>query len=291
MAKKPPPRFVLLGAAGYVAPRHMAAIKAVGGELVAAVDPCDSVGVLDRYFPKCFFFKNHLDALDTVKADYAVICTPNNLHAVQAFQALEAGMDVIVEKPAAITTGRVEELIATEKHTGKRVNCILNMRLHHDAQILKAMVSQLEVARFGAHSIVLPDVYIQYHTPRGPWYWESWKADKTKSGGILFNIGIHLIDLAIWVFGKSFSEKAIISKDNALIKLELERTTVFANLSINGKKRQRTFSVGDAEFDFTNGFEDLHVESYRKILAGNGFTLEDARPAIELCERLTKACQ
>ena len=122
MAKKPPPKFILIGAAGYVAPRHMAAIKAVGGELVAAVDPCDSVGILDRYFPKCLFFKDYLDAFESVAADYAVICTPNNLHAVQAFQALEAGMDVIVEKPAAITSKWVDELMDAEKKHGKRVN-------------------------------------------------------------------------------------------------------------------------------------------------------------------------
>ena len=157
------------------------------------------------------------------------------------------------------------------------------MRLHHDAQILKATMGYANP----------PPVSITYHTPRGPWYWESWKADKAKSGGLLFNIGIHLIDLAIWVFGPplSYRKPAIIRNDSAIIALELERSTVFANLSINGKKRERTFIVGGAEFDFTNGFDDLHVESYRQILAGNGFTLEDARPAIELCERLTKACQ
>lgn len=280
---KKPPTFILLGAAGYVAPRHMAAIKAVGGKLITAVDPCDSVGVLDQYFPKCKFYNETPGSIyNTGGADYLVVCSPNYLHYEQIEEGLGFGMNVIVEKPAVLTCDNLDKLHQKATAREQNVNCVLNMRLHHDAQLLKAMVDQTS-ERF--------TVDVTYHTPRGPWYWQSWKANKQKSGGILFNIGVHLIDLALWVFGKEIKPTTpfIIRDDSAIGMLNLERADVYINLSINGKARQRTFRVGYAEFDFTNGFEDLHTESYRQILAGNGFTLEDARPAIELCERLTNA--
>ena len=278
------PTFILLGAAGYVAPKHMAAIKSVDGELIAAVDPHDSVGVLDRYFPKCQFFKNQLDIPEELKADYCVICTPNNQHAVSAFYALEAGMNVILEKPATITAGRIDELQEVEKATGKRVFCILQMRLHPEAVSMKRQQAK-DTWRV---------VNIDYHTPRGPWYFNSWKANKAKSGGILFNIGIHLFDLAVSVFGNpSGIEKATIEIDehHARGGLDFPRASVGFDLSINGQKRERIFYVDGEPYDFTNGFDDLHLQSYINILSGNGFTLEDARPAIELCERLTNAAQ
>lgn len=280
------PTFILIGASGYVAPRHMAAIKAVDGDLIAAVDPHDSVGVLDRYFPKCQFFRDHLDAFEKVKADYAVICTPNNTHGVMAWHAMEAGMNVILEKPATITAGRIDELQEIEKATGKRVFCILQMRLHPEAESMKHQQSKDTWRVVG----------IDYHTPRGPWYFESWKANKAKSGGILFNIGIHLFDLAISTFGLPLSstyDKFIneVSDHDAIGSLELEHAAVSFDLSINGHKRERIFYVDGEPYDFTNGFDDLHLQSYINILSGKGFTLEDARPAIELCERLTNAAQ
>jgi UDP-N-acetyl-2-amino-2-deoxyglucuronate dehydrogenase len=270
--------FILLGAAGFVAPRHMAAIRSVGGDLVAAVDPCDSVGVLDSYFPKCRFYKNHLDCFENEHADYVVICTPNHLHAIQACQAMQAGMDVIVEKPAAISATHLAELLEVERITGKRANCILNMRLHHDAVLM------------GAHEPErLPgsQIDIEYHTPRGPWYQQSWKSNHSKSGGLLFNIGIHLLDLALNVFGKCRKSDVAVSQNQAEGVLQLERGTVQFRLSINGRPKSRTFTVNGLEYDFTNGFDDLHTASYQAILNGNGFGLEDARPAIELCEKLS----
>ena len=278
------PTFILIGAAGYVAPRHMQAIKSVDGELIAAVDPHDSVGVLDRYFPKCQFFKDHLDAFEKVKADYAVICTPNNTHGVMAWHAMEAGMNVILEKPATISASRVEELQDIEKQFGKRVFCILQMRLHPEALAMKRAQAK-DTWRV---------VNIEYHTPRGPWYFNSWKANKYKSGGILFNIGIHLFDLAVSVFGNpSGIEKATIEIDDhrATGGIDLPRASVSFDLSINGQKRERIFYVDGEPYDFTNGFDHLHLQSYINILSGNGFTLEDARPAIELCERLTNAAK
>jgi UDP-N-acetyl-2-amino-2-deoxyglucuronate dehydrogenase len=273
------PTFILIGAAGYVAPRHMEAIRAVGGELVAAVDQRDSVGILDHYAPKCAFYKNWYDVKE--RADYVVICTPNNTHAVSAYWALDSGMDVILEKPACIRMKNLRELQDVEKSTGKKVNCILQMRLHPEAITMRnaQILSTWRV------------VHIDYHTPRGPWYFKSWKAEKGKSGGILFNIGIHLFDLAISVFGKPTQESIEIEKDDhhAAGGVNFERAGATFNLSINSKKRERVFHVDGEPYDFTNGFEDLHVQSYRRILKGKGFTLEDAAPAIELCERLSNA--
>jgi len=274
-----PPKFILIGAAGYVAPRHMAAIKAVGGELIAAVDLRDSVGLLDQYAPKCAFYKNWYDVEE--RADFVVICTPNNTHAVAAYWALDSGMDVILEKPACIRMKNLRELQEVEKSTGKQVNCILQMRLHPEAVNMRKdqVLNNWRV------------VNIDYHTPRGPWYFKSWKADKGKSGGILFNIGVHLFDLAISVFGKPTQEKIEIEKDDhhATGGVNFERAGASFNLSINGKDRERVFHVDGEPYDFTDGFEDLHIASYRRILDGKGFTLEDAAPAIELCERLSNA--
>lgn len=279
---KRPPTFILIGAAGYVAQRHMAAIKAIGGDLIAAADPCDSVGILDSYFPKCEFFKHHLDAFEAVRSDYVVICTPNNQHAIQACQAMQAGINVILEKPATITAKHLDELHEIERITGKKVNCILNMRLHHDAILLAAISREL---------IGRAVVDIDYHTPRGPWYAKSWKSNPDKSGGLLFNIGVHLIDLALLVFGDeppSVPSHWHIDSCQAFGAMHLARADVFVRLSINGQPKQRTFRVNGAEFDFTNGFEDLHAVSYRRIMAGQGYRLDDARPAIELCERITQ---
>lgn len=280
-----PPTFILIGAAGYVAPRHMAAIKAVGGELVAAVDQRDSVGILDHYAPKCAFYKNWYDVEE--RADYVVICTPNNTHAVAAYWALDSGMDVILEKPACIRMKRLRELQEVEKSTGKKVNCILQMRLH------PSMGQLARLAREYDH----PTVDILYHTPRGPWYAKSWKSDNGKSGGILFNIGIHLFDLALYVFGLPLNDDKSVWKDfavtvkddQALGTLRLKWAEVFFNLSTNVDGRARTFTVDGKRVDFTSGFENLHKESYSRILVGDGFTLEDAAPAIELCERMANA--
>lgn len=272
------PTFILIGAAGYVAPKHLAAIKEVGGELVAAVDKSDAVGVLDRYFPKCEFYHNQLDIPDSLKSDYAVICLPNNQHAISAYHALDAGMNVILEKPATIGVEKLDELKVVERSNGNRVNCILQMRLHHDAQLM--MAHERECSRRA-------QVEIEYHTPRGPWYAKSWKSDRSKSGGLLFNIGIHLFDLALEVFGGWQNYSVVIDQNEANGELTLDNADVRFHLSINGRPKSRKFLVNGCEYDFTNGFEDLHAESYWRILNGRGFGLDDARPAIDLCERLS----
>lgn len=277
------PTFILIGAAGYVAPRHMAAIKAVDGELIAAVDPHDSVGIIDHYFPKCEFFGDMREVPIKYKADYCVICTPNYDHFETAYTALTNGMNVILEKPACISIKDLRDLQDTEKQIGMKVNCILQMRLHPEAITMRNAQMRLNTWRV---------VNIDYHTPRGPWYFKSWKADKVKSGGILFNIGIHLFDLAISIFGNpSLTDRPSIEIDNhhSIGSLDLARASVNFNLSINGKKRERIFYVDGEPYNFTDGFDDLHLQSYINILSGSGFTLEDAAPAIELCERLSNA--
>jgi UDP-N-acetyl-2-amino-2-deoxyglucuronate dehydrogenase len=277
------PKFLLVGAAGYVAPRHMEAIKAVGGELVAAVDPCDQVGILDRYFPRCDFYRTELPGvIPLTNIDYCVICTPNDTHAHIACWALENGMNVILEKPAALRVEDLDRIRAYAQSRFKTVNCILNLRLHHDAILLRA-VSRLLKDR--------AVVDIEYCTPRGPWYARSWKSQFYRSGGLLFNIGVHLIDLALLAFGPLdpfMAPKMCARADQswAVGALHLEKADVFIKLSIDRRPKRRTFTVGGAEFDFTNGFEDLHIESYRRIIRGQGFSLEDAKPAIELCERI-----
>lgn len=272
------PKFVLMGAAGFVAPRHMDAIKRVGGKLVAACDPHDAVGVLDRYFPRCNFYTESVEMLTNERADYAVICTPNGTHAYLASLAMSLGFNVILEKPAAISIDSMQSLQAISATSGKTVNCILQMRLHHDAHLMMGHAEQ---------SSDRHRVQIDYHTPRGPWYQKSWKSDTEKSGGLVFNIGVHLFDMALQAYGKCHGFQAKIDGNLATGFLHLDRADVDFNLSINGMDKQRVFRVGKCEYDFTNGFDDLHVESYRRILDGKGFTLDDALPAIDLCEKLT----
>jgi UDP-N-acetyl-2-amino-2-deoxyglucuronate dehydrogenase len=280
-----PPKFILLGAAGYVAPRHMAAIKAVGGDLIAAVDPCDNVGILDHYFPKCKFYTNIYE-LNGIEADYCVICLPNHLHAASAMHAMRHGMNPIIEKPATISSKSLDDLAMVERATGKTCYCILQMRLHHQAQLMKETSSRLKS----------PLVDIQYNTPRGPWYWKSWKGDVRRSGGVLFNIGVHLIDLALWSFGSCLKSDVTVEKHTAGGVMKFENADIFMSLSINGNEKQRSFTVSSPDldqlvsvtYDFTDGFDNLHAESYHHIMDGKGFGLEDARPAIELCERLSK---
>jgi UDP-N-acetyl-2-amino-2-deoxyglucuronate dehydrogenase len=267
-----------MGAAGYVAPKHMDAIKRNGGKLVAACDPHDAVGVLDRYFPCCHFYKDFFEMLSSERADYAVICTPNHTHSYLMGMAIASGFNVIVEKPATISTDALRDLQGMAAKAGKTVNCILQMRLHHDAHLMVGHSSMANERQ---------NVQIEYHTPRGPWYQKSWKSDPDQSGGLVFNIGVHLFDLALQAYGDCKCHYAEINGNVARGRLELKRANVDFALSINGQEKSRVFRVGPCEYDFTNGFDDLHVESYRRILDGKGFTLEDAMPAIDLCEKLS----
>lgn len=269
--------FALIGAAGYVAPKHMKAIKEVGGNLVACVDPHDSVGILDSYFPECFYF-NSWERFDRFcsgdKIDYVSICSPNYLHETHARWAMKLGADVICEKPLALYKRNLDSLIVTEQETGKKVSVILQLRLMEQLKELKK-------------SIPGGDVLLRYTTPRGNWYNWSWKGDETKSGGLATNIGIHLFDVVTWLFG-AVEDIHLTHKSTTTVagELRLARANVDFILSINGSVPERTMRINGQLVDFNHNFTNLHTESYKQILAGNGFSIEDALPSIVICEKI-----
>ena len=288
-------KFALIGAAGYVAPRHMKAIKETGNELVAALDKHDSVGILDSYFPNTHFFTEferfdrHIDKLRRKgePIDYLTICSPNYLHDAHIRFGLRSGMDVICEKPLVLNPWNLDSLVEIEKETGKQVNCILQLR-HHPAII--ALKEQVEKGP----SDKIYDVELTYITSRGNWYHHSWKGDVSKSGGIATNIGIHFFDMLIWVFGdvkKNLSLNHNQDQANGILELDKAKVTWF--LSINHdhipdilKKEKistfRSISIEGSQINFTDGFTNLHTTSYQEILNGKYFSVKDVRPSIQL---------
>jgi UDP-N-acetyl-2-amino-2-deoxyglucuronate dehydrogenase len=278
--------FALIGAAGYIAPRHLKAIKEIGGDLVAAYDISDSVGILDSYFPACHFFTDEFEfynrLLDDLKADYMVICSPNYLHEEHCRNALKLGMDIICEKPLVLTLAELAELKEMEDLTEKNIYTILQLRLHPMIQQIK---SEIENAENKKHQVA-----IEYFTPRGPWYHASWKGNIHKSGGIATNIGIHLFDLAAWLFGevKDISiEKNTISESSGI--LHLEKAEVSWHLSILPETNAtRRLIIDGKDYEFTEGFADLHTRSYELILNKEGFTTSDVKPSIDIVERIRK---
>jgi UDP-N-acetyl-2-amino-2-deoxyglucuronate dehydrogenase len=274
--------FVLIGAAGYIAPRHMQAIKAIGGNLIAATDPHDSVGVLDKYYDDVAYFKEferfdrHIDKLnnDGVKIDYVVVCSPNYLHDAHIRFGTRIGARVICEKPLVICPKNCDLLI--EKYSN--INAILQLRLHPAIARLK---HELDNSK---HRVDLT-----YITPRGPWYLYSWKGSPEQSGGLIMNIGIHFFDMLIWLFGavEAYSVTKY-TKIDASGVLELERASVNWFLSINrdmlpiGAATFRSMTIDGESVEFSGGFTDLHTQSYKEILSGNGFGPVDARPSIQL---------
>ena len=288
-------RFGLIGAAGYVAPRHMEAIQKTGNQLVAALDKNDSVGVLDRYFPQTDFFveferfDRHLDKLKRAgtPVEMISICSPNYLHDAHIRFGLRYGADVICEKPLVLNPWNVDALKEQEAETGQNVYNILQLRLHPSIIALKEKIA-------AAPSDQLFDIDLTYITARGHWYYTSWKGENTKSGGIATNIGIHFFDMLIWLFGSVQDNVVHIhTHDRAAGYLELERARVRWFLSINAdtlpkpirEKGQRTYrqlSIDGEAIEFSDGFTDLHTKSYEAILAGNGFGIDAARSAIEV---------
>ena len=293
--------FALIGAAGYVAPRHLRAIKEVGGNLKAALDPADSVGVLDSYFPDTRFFveyerfDRHIDKLrrQGEKIDYLSICSPNYLHDAHVRFALRSGADAICEKPLVLNPWNIDGLAEIETATGRRVNTILQLRLH------PAIIALREKINSGAAGRI-HDVDLSYITSRGRWYHVSWKGDEQKSGGIATNIGVHFFDMLSFVFGNL--RRNVVhhrSADRAAGYLEYDKAQVRWFLSINradlpadtppGQTTFRSITVDGEEIEFSGGFTDLHTLSYQEILKGNGFPLDDVRPSIETVAHIRTA--
>lgn len=294
--------FALVGAAGYIAPRHLKAIADTGNRLVAAYDKFDSVGRLDSSFPDCAFFteqeqfEDYVDRLKGTKDEvrWLTVCTPNHTHAAFCRYGLKNGMDVICEKPATLHTSEIDSLEMLEKETGHKVYNILQLRLHDSIAALKKKV---EAGPAGKRY----DIVLTYITSRGKWYYASWKGDNHKSGGIATNIGVHFYDMLQWIFGPVKENTVNIqSFDRVAGRLELEKASVRYFLSINGdclppnavqgeKRTYRTLNIDGDEFEFSQGFTELHTRSYEKILEGNGFRISESRNCIQIVEDIRNA--
>jgi UDP-N-acetyl-2-amino-2-deoxyglucuronate dehydrogenase len=297
-----PRNFAITGVGGYIAPRHLDAIHRTGNVLVAATDPNDSVGILDRYsfdvrfFPEIERFDRHLDKLrrgpDTGRVHYVSICSPNYLHDAHCRLALRLGADAICEKPLVINPWNLEPLRELEHESGRRIWTVLQLRVH---PALLALRERLGTTGRTKHEIVLT-----YLTARGAWYAVSWKGSPEKSGGVAMNIGIHFFDLLLWLFG-SIEDVRVHHADPVRMSgyLELERARVRWFLSVDpgdlrlhqqpGRTTFRSLTIDGEEVDFTEGFTDLHTAVYQAVLAGNGFGIDDAAPSIELVHRIRTA--
>ena len=345
--------FALIGTAGYVAPRHLKAIHDIGANLVASFDPHDSVGILDHYFPESLFFTDysrferfinspidphlnssvdssvapHFNSRST-RIDYVSVCSPNYLHDTHIRLALNAGCDVICEKPLVINPWNLDALELIQERTGKKVFSVMQLRYHPELLSLKNKLSQSGASIIGVgqspdrilndpqkssetenspspaivkqnnfHTSLKPlhhKVKLTYITKRGNWYHYSWKGNEEKSGGIAVNIGIHLFDLLIWLFGPVKDSKVFIrNSDRMKGELTFENASVDWYLSIagndlpseaieKGSPTFRSLTIDGQEINFTDGFTDLHTEVYRRTLAGEGLSISDARPSIEL---------
>ena len=296
--------FGLIGCAGYIAPRHMLAIKDTGHNLVAAFDPNDSVGIIDSYFPEADFFTEferfdrHIDKLQRAKhakqIDYIAICSPNYLHDSHMRFALRSGADAICEKPLVLNSWNIDGLKDIEKDTGRKINTILQLRLHPAINALRDHVRM-------ASAYTKYDVDLTYITSRGNWYLQSWKGEEKKSGGIATNIGVHFFDMLHYVFGAVQSNTVHLSATTkAAGYLEYERARVrwFLSIDVNdvpsselekGKRTFRAITANGRNIEFSDGFTDLHTRSYEEILAGRGFGLEENRVAIETVAHIRNA--
>ncbi len=299
-----PKKFALVGAAGYVAPRHMRAIQETGNQLIAALDPSDSVGILDSYFPDAHFFTEferfdrHIDKLRRTNAqeavDYVSICSPNYLHDAHIRFALRASADAICEKPLVLNPWNIDGLAEIEADTNHRIHTILQLRLHPTITALRNKVKMSSRQQ-------KYDVDLTYITSRGKWYLHSWKGIEDKSGGIATNIGVHFFDILHFIFGQlQESHVHINCRTKAAGFLEYEQARVRWFLSINkedlpanqvkdGYGTYRSIVIDSEEIEFSSGFTNLHTRSYEEILNGNGFSLEENRVAIETVARIRTA--
>jgi len=287
--------FAMIGVAGYIAPRHLKAIKDTNNNLLCALDKFDSVGIMDSYFPNADFFTEferfdrHVEKLrrNGKGLDYVSICTPNYLHDAHIRMALRSGAHAICEKPLVLNPWNVDALMDIEKESGKKINTILQLRLHPSIIALKNKINQNT-------SATKYDVDLTYITSRGKWYDISWKGDESKSGGIATNIGIHFFDMLFWIFGDVQENNIHLrEKDKASGYLEFENARVRWFLSIDenslpkpiqelGQKTYRSITINGQALEFSSGFTELHTESYKSILKGEGFGLLDAKSSIDI---------
>jgi UDP-N-acetyl-2-amino-2-deoxyglucuronate dehydrogenase len=291
--------FAIIGAAGYIAPRHMAAVRDTGNGLVAALDPSDSVGIIDSYFPDADFFTEferfdrHIDKLRRrgKGVDYVSICSPNYLHDSHMRFALRSGADAICEKPLVLNPWNIDGLHEIEADTGRKINTILQLRVHPAIIALRDKVRQ--EARDTKH-----EVDLTYITSRGHWYLQSWKGNEKKAGGIATNIGVHFFDMLHFIFGALQENRVhVTDPTRAAGYLEYEHARVRWFLSLEladvpegprsaGQRTYRSITVDGEEIEFSGGFTDLHTRSYEEILAGRGFGLEENRVAIETVAKI-----
>ncbi len=291
-------KFALIGAAGYIAPRHMKAIKETGNDLVAAMDRCDSVGIIDSYFPEASFF-TEFERFDRFvdkwhrengrRIEYVSIASPNYLHDAHIRFALKSGADAICEKPLVLNPHNIDQLKIIEEETGKRVYNILQLRLHPSIIALRDRVRR-ELAENPDKTY---EIDLTYLTSRGKWYFISWKGDEAKSGGIASNIGVHFYDMLTWIFGE-VQENVVHLKtpyaNAGYLRLKHARVRWFLSvvydyipdaIKAQGQRTYRSITVDGEEIEFSGGFTDLHTRSYEEILAGNGFGLDEAYGSIE----------
>jgi UDP-N-acetyl-2-amino-2-deoxyglucuronate dehydrogenase len=296
--------FAITGVGGYIAPRHLKAIRDTGNRLIAAVDPKDSVGLLDqfsfdvRFFTEVERFDRHLEKLrrgpEDKRVHFLTVCSPNYLHDAHCRLGLRVGADVICEKPLVINPWNLDPLKELEAETGRRIFTVLQLRVHPKLVELRERIRREPSGR--PHDVVLT-----YITSRGPWYDVSWKGAAEKSGGISTNIGIHFFDLLVWLFGEVEDVRVHLSETRRMAGfLALERARVRWFLSVErgdlpfeptpgGKTTHRSITVDGKEIEFSDGFGDLHTRVYEAVLAGHGHGLDDARPSIELVHRIRTA--
>ena len=295
--------FALLGAAGYIAPRHLKAIQDTQNTLIAALDKFDSVGIMDRYFPKADFFTEferfdrHIEKLKRnqhINLDYVSICTPNYLHDSHIRMALRTGASAICEKPIVLNPWNIDALEAIEKESVGSIYTVLQLRLHAAIIALKAKVDT--AVKNGKY-----DIDLTYITSRGKWYDVSWKGDDSKSGGIATNIGVHFYDMLSWVFGNIQENKVHLREknkaagffefENARVRwfLSIDETDLPKQIVEKGQKTYRSIVIDDKELEFSDGFTELHTKSYQEILKGNGFGLKDVRKSIEIVHDIRNA--
>ncbi len=298
--KTNPYRFALIGAAGYIAPRHMRAIRDTGNDLVCALDPYDGVGIMDSYFPNADFFTEperfdrHLDKLrreGSRRIDYVSICSPNYLHDAHIRMALRNGAHAICEKPVVLNPWNLDKLISLEEETGLHIYTILQLRLHQSIRALKERIQNGPKDK-------KYNIKLDYITSRGKWYFYSWKGDVQKSGGVATNIGIHFFDMLGYIFGK-FNHLEVIENrpEKARGLLEFEQANVSWYLSVDendlpkkareeGKRTYRSITLDGEEVEFSDGFTDLHTLSYENILSGHGFRISTARESVEIAQMI-----